>query len=428
MKRTTTRLAAAATLMITGLALSGCSAGSGDAGDGTVQLWIRDYEKALVEPLADAYNATHATQVEITLVPSPSYVQKLATSIAGGDPPDVAALDLVFTPYFAQAGALVDITDRVDALGYADAFSPAHASVSSFDDRTYAVPFTGDASVLFYNKTLFAEAGLDPEDPPTTHAEIRAAAKAITALGDSTYGYSIPGACGGCLIFGFTPLIWGSGGDVLTADGRTATLDSPEVTEALELMRGMWTDGSMPSLARTDAGPNTATAFQQGNVGMIADGTATMGALVAGGQVDFGVTPLPGKDGGSASFGGGDTLAILEGSDDVDAAWEFVEWATGDEAQTILAEQSVVPIRTDLLDEVYVPQDPRYAVFADALRVGHVPFSPVENELFNDNNGVWVNLISQSVFGGGIPEAQREAQADAQRILDSVVYVEEDEK
>jgi multiple sugar transport system substrate-binding protein len=366
--------------------------------------------------------------VEITLVPSPSYVQKLATSIAGGDPPDIAALDLVFTPYFAQAGALVDITDRVDALPYADDFSPAHASVTSFDDRTYGVPFTGDASVLFYNKALFAEAGLDPERPPTTHAEIRAAAKAISTLGDGKYGYSIPGACGGCLIFGFTPLIWGSGGDVLTADGREATLDSPEVAEGLELLRGMWTDGSMPSLAQTDAGPNTATAFQQGTVGMIADGTATMGALVAGGKVDFGVTPLPGRDGGSASFGGGDTLAILDGSDDVDGAWEFVEWATGEEAQTILAEQSVVPIRTDLLDSVYVPQDPRYAVFADALRVGHVPFSPVENELFNDNNGVWVNLISQSVFRGGVEEAQREAQAEAQRILDSVVYVEEDEK
>jgi multiple sugar transport system substrate-binding protein len=428
MRRTRTRAVAAATLMITGLALTGCSAGAGDDADGTVTLWIRDYEKALVEPLADAYNATHDTQVEITLVPSPSYVQKLATSIAGGDPPDIAALDLVFTPYFAQAGALVDITDRVDALPYADDFSPAHASVTSFDDRTYGVPFTGDASVLFYNKALFAEAGLDPERPPTTHAEIRAAAKAISALGDGKYGYSIPGACGGCLIFGFTPLIWGSGGDVLTADGREATLDSPEVTEGLELLRGMWTDGSMPSLAQTDAGPNTATAFQQGTVGMIADGTATMGALVAGGKVDFGVTPLPGRDGGSASFGGGDTLAILDGSDDVDGAWEFVEWATGEEAQTILAEQSVVPIRTDLLDSVYVPQDPRYAVFADALRVGHVPFSPVENELFNDNNGVWVNLISQSVFRGDVEEAQREAQTEAQRILDSVVYVEEDEK
>ncbi|WP_445443090.1 ABC transporter substrate-binding protein [Clavibacter sp. km1a] len=428
MRRTRTRAVAAATLMITGLALTGCSAGAGDDADGTVTLWIRDYEKALVEPLAEAYNATHDTQVEITLVPSPSYVQKLATSIAGGDPPDIAALDLVFTPYFAQAGALVDITDRVDALPYADDFSPAHASVTAFDGRTYGVPFTGDASVLFYNKALFAEAGLDPERPPTTHAEIRAAAKAISALGDGKYGYSIPGACGGCLIFGFTPLIWGSGGDVLTADGREATLDSPEVTEGLELLRGMWTDGSMPSLAQTDAGPNTATAFQQGTVGMIADGTATMGALVAGGKVDFGVTPLPGRDGGSASFGGGDTLAILDGSDDVDGAWEFVEWATGEEAQTILAEQSVVPIRTDLLDSVYVPQDPRYAVFADALRVGHVPFSPVENELFNDNNGVWVNLISQSVFRGDVEEAQREAQTEAQRILDSVVYVEEDEK
>jgi len=427
MKLTTTRLIAAATLAITGFGLSGCSSGAEPGDAEIVTLWIRDYEKGLVEPLADAYNATHETQVEITLVPSPSYVQKLATSIAGGDPPDVAALDLVFTPYFAQAGALVDITDKVDALPYAKDFSPSHASVTTFDGRTYGVPFTGDASVLFYNKTLFAEAGLDPEDPPTTHEEIRAAAKAIRGLGGSTYGYSIPGACGGCLIFGFAPLIWGGDGNVLSEDGRSATLDSPEVTEGLELLRGMWTDGSMPSLAQTDAGPNTATAFQQGTVGMIADGTATMSTLVAGGKVDFGVTPLPGKDGGSSSFGGGDTLAIMEGSDNPDAAWEFVEWATGEEAQTILAEQSVVPIRTDMLDSVYVPQDPRYAVFADALRVGRVPYSPVENELFNDNNGVWVTLIQRAVFGGGIEEAQREAQADAQSILDSVVYEEDDE-
>jgi multiple sugar transport system substrate-binding protein len=101
----------------------------------------------------------------------------------------------------------------------------------------------------------------------------------------------------------------------------------------------------------------------------------------------------------------------MEAADDPEAAWEFVEWATGDEAQTILAEQAVLPIRTDLLDSVYVPQDPRYAVFAEALGVGRVPFSPVENQLFNDNNGVWATMIQQAVFGGDVEEAQRTAQA-----------------
>jgi multiple sugar transport system substrate-binding protein len=426
MRRTKTRGVAAATLVLTGLVLGGCSAGAGETD--TVTLWIRDYQRGLVEPLAATYNATHETQVEITLVPSATYVQKLATATAGGDPPDVAALDLVFTPYFSQAGALVDITDRVEELPYRDDFSPAHASVADFDGRTYAVPFTGDVSVLFYNKTLFAEAGLDPEKPPTTHAEFRDAAAAIRALGGSAYGYSFPGACGGCNIFGFTPLIWASGGDVLSEDGRTATLDSPEVAEGLQLLRDMWTDGSIPSLAQTDNGPNSSTAFQAGNVGMLADGTATLATLVRAGTVDFGVAPLPGRDGGSASFGGGDNLAIMNGSDNPDGAWEFLEWATGEEAQTILAEQAVLPVRTDLLDTIYVPQDPRFSVFADALRVGEVPFSPVENELFNDNNGVWATLVSQSVFGGDIVEAQRQAQADAQRILDSVVYLEEDDK
>jgi multiple sugar transport system substrate-binding protein len=323
MTRTTFKSVALAMVTITGITLSGCSTTAGSPDDDTVTLWIRDYQRGLVEPLAEAYNATHDTQVEITLIPATTFVQKLATAIAGGNPPDIASLDLVFTPYFSQAGALLDITDRVEALPYAEDLSPAHVAQATFDDRVYGVPFTGDASVLFYNKTLFTEAGLDPENPPTTYEELLEAATAIRALGGSNYGFAFSGACGGCNIFSFTPLIWASDGNVLSEDGRTAELDSQPVTDALQLYHDLWEADTMPSLVRTDNGPNAATAFQEGVVGMRGDGTGFLGALTAS-ELDFGVAPLPGKDGGTASFAGGDNLSITADSGNPDGAWDFL--------------------------------------------------------------------------------------------------------
>jgi multiple sugar transport system substrate-binding protein len=100
------------------------------------------------------------------------------------------------------------------------------------------------------------------------------------------------------------------------------------------------------------------------------------------------------------------------------AATEFVKWATSEEAQTILAKAAIVPVRTDLLDKIYVPLDPRYKVLGDALTKGRTPYSVVENAVFNDNNGPWAKMINQGVFGGNAQAAQAQAQQAAQQVLD----------
>lgn len=415
-------VAAVAMLAAAGLALSGCSSsgttgGTKDA-SGTVTVWVRDYEKAIATPLADAFNKTHKTQIKITLVPAAQYVQKLATAASAGTAPDVAATDLVFTPYFASVGALKDITSQVDSLSYKDQLSKAHMSVAKYKDKYYAVPLTGDVSALFYNKDLFKKAGLDPDKPPTTYAEILSDAKKITALGGKNKGLVFSGACGGCNIFELAPHVWASGGNVLNADGTKAQLTSQPVTDMLQLYRDLWSSGSMPSLVQTDNGPNAGTAFQGGNIGMKADGTAFLNTLKTQKKFDFGVTPIPGKDGGTASFAGGDNLSIMSGSKNPNGAWEFLKWATGEQAQTVLAKLAVVPIRLDLIDKIYTPQDPRYTVFAQALRNGHVPYSTVENDIFNDNNGIWAKLIASATFKGDIPAAEATAQSAAQALLD----------
>lgn len=416
-------LAIAASLAVTATGCGG-SAGSeslesasGQEPSGTITVWARDSQKGFMDLLANAYNKSHKAQVQVSIIPSANFVQKFGTASASGAGPDVASIDLVYLPYFASSGVLEDLTGKAGELPYKDNLSPSHQRLSTWEGKTYALPFTAEASVLFYNKELFTKAGLDPEKPPATYDEVASAAKKIRALGDDIYGFTMAGQCGGCNIFEVTPSIWASGGDVLSEDGKTALLDSPEVTDALTFYRQMYDAGVMPEAAKTDSGTAQPALFQAGKAGMVVLGAFFTQTLNADKTVDYGIAPIPGKTGGSASFAGGDNIAVTAGSKNKAAAWDFVKWATDDEAQTILANNSIVPVRTDLVESVYASKDPRNAIFSNALKTGKTPYSVVENNLFNDNNGPWSTMINEAVFGGDIQAAQKTAQKAAQQII-----------
>lgn len=119
---------------------------------GTITVWARDAQQGFMKQLVDLYNKDHEVQAKVTVIPGASFVQKLGTAASSGSGPDVASIDLVFAPYFAQAGALEDISGVADALPYKDALSPSHRRMSTFEDATYALPFTAEASAMYYNK------------------------------------------------------------------------------------------------------------------------------------------------------------------------------------------------------------------------------------------------------------------------------------
>lgn len=416
---------AAVTLLATACG-GGDDSGGGDSGGGEssgpatgeITVWARDSQQGFMSQLVDLYNSSHTVQAKVTVIPSTSFVQKLGTAASAGSGPDVSSIDLVYAPYFASAGALTDITDLSASLPYKDSLSPSHQRLSTYEDRTYALPFTAEASAVYYNKDLFTKAGLDPDKPPTTYAEMRDAAKKIRALGKDYYGFTFAGACGGCNVFEFAPHVWASGGDVLSEDGKQATLATPQVTDALQLYRDMWEDGSVSSASKNDAGTQQIPLFTSGKVGMV-----TLGAFaipsVEKAKINFGVTPIPGKDGGSASFAGGDVISVINGTKNQAGAEDFVRWATDADAQAFLAKNGSVPVRTDLVPEIYASQGAPYKVFGDLMSTGRTPYSTVENAVFNDNNGPWVKMINDAVFGPDVAAAQTAAQTSAQSLIDA---------
>src|SRR5262245_16185421 len=174
-----------------------------------MQMWERSGgNKGIVDALVARWNEKNPNRkINLTYIPHSEMVPKLAQAITSGEVPDLMGLDLIYGPQFEKAGQLVDITDKVSSWPELKTASPGHMKGSTYEGKIYGVPLYADVSVLFWNKDLFKKAGLDPEKPPTSLAEISEYATKITALGDGVHGYYLPGSCAGCNIFTVGPLI-----------------------------------------------------------------------------------------------------------------------------------------------------------------------------------------------------------------------------
>ena len=186
----------------------------------TLTLWTRAPMERQANLLVDAYNASHENQVELTVVPNDDYVAKVGAAAGSDGLPDLFAADIVYVPNWVQQGLFQDITSQIDGLDYKDAINKGHLSAGTYEGKEHVLPFVLDLSMLFWNKELFAEAGLDPEVAPATLEEFAEAAKAVQALNKpDTYGTASGLNCGGCLVFTWFPSVWASGEEVMTDDG-----------------------------------------------------------------------------------------------------------------------------------------------------------------------------------------------------------------
>lgn len=407
-------------LMVLGLLVSSTAAADDVK---TIQFWVRDYDLDLPQSFADAWNAEHPdVQVEIVGIPGGEIILKLGAAIAAGEPPDLIKYDLIDIPILAKNGQLTDLTEMARALPYYDQLTPAHVQLGLYEGKNYALPASADPSVLIYNKGLFKQAGLDPESPPTTWDEVVEYAQAVADLGEDYYGFYFSGNCAGCNAYTFMPAIWASGGNVLNEDASAATITSdPVVREALEYYKEMWDKGLIPEGAEVDGGENFEAIFYTNKIGMIIIGNWTIKTITANApEIDFGFAPIPGKEGGISSFGGGDSFAIPAGSRYVEEAFEFMKFVYSEEIQLeYFAGNKNIPLRADLFDNPAFEEDPRLEVSAEALAVSQAPYSFVYHQIFNDANGPWMAMIQTAVFGGDVDGALEAAQEEFTRIIEA---------
>lgn len=377
----------------------------------TLTMWTRAATEAQSQALVDAYNATHENQVELSVIPTDDYQTRVGTAAGNQELPDLFAIDVVFAPRFTSAGAYLDITDRIDALDHADALAPSHIEVGTVDDRKYLVPHTLDLSVLFYNKDLYAQAGLDPEQPPTTLAEFADHARAVSELGDDVHGTFFGGNCGGCFLFTWWPSIWAEGAEIMNEDGTESLLDSPEAREVYSIWRGLVEDGAVAPGHAEEPGATWTGLFPEGNIGVMPMPSTMLGLMPE--DLDMGVAPIPGPTGGESTFVGGDSIGISANSEHPNQAWDFLRWTLEADTQIdLLAANGDVMARTDLADNEHYADNPNAVVMNDLVAIGRTPYSLHFGQTFNDPQGPWLPLVREAVYG--------DADADLSTLNDAI--------
>ncbi|MDB5614235.1 MAG: sugar transporter substrate-binding protein [Devosia sp.] len=386
----------------------------------TINILVRTGIGAAFTGVVEAYNESHENQVALTEVPFAELVQKYATAIAGGQAPDALSLDLIYTPSFAAAGQLEDLTEWAHGLPYFDALAPSHVKLGTYDGKNYGLPLSVETSVFAWNKDLYQAAGLDPEKAPANWDEIEANAEKIRALGEDTYGfYFSGGGCGGCMIFTFTPLVWAEGKDILSEDAQTATLDTPEMRAAIDKYRSMVAKDLVPESAATDNGSNFLS-FTNGKIGQQSLGAFSIGTLVNDyPDLHFGVTQIPGIVSGTSSFAGGDNIVVTKGTPRLEAVKEFIEYMYSPEAQKVFATNGSLPTRSDIAADVLKGLDPRLQVAVDAIATAKTPYTVLFNDLINSSNGPWATFINAAIYGDDVDAAFSDAQAEMQSIIDN---------
>jgi multiple sugar transport system substrate-binding protein len=373
------------------------------ASSGELSMWERSGgNKGMVDALVEAWNQKNPNcKIKLTYIPHTEMVGKIAQGIASGEVPDLMGMDLIYAPQFEKAQQLVDITDRIKDWPELKTASKGHMTVATFEEKLYGVPLYADVSALFYNKDLFERAGLDPNKPPTSLAELREYAGKITALGGGIKGYYLPGNCAGCNIFTVGPLMWASGAKIEAIGPGDEPLVGDGVKKVLEFTREMVKSKNVPDGARTENGETFHLQFGSGKLGMM--GTGNFNITLAREQnkdMKFGIGLLPGADPGSkASFIGGDLVVIPKGSKRVDDSVNFMKFLLSDDVQVeVYAKLLNLTTRSDMVDNKYFQAEPLVQDVAKALEVGRTPYTLTFFEQINSPQGPWLQMLQRAYY------------------------------
>ncbi|MGY2874379.1 multiple sugar transport system substrate-binding protein [Marmoricola sp. URHA0025 HA25] len=373
---------------------------SGGTDDGTkLTLWTRAPLEKQAKLLVAAYNSTHKNHVDLTVVPNDDYVAKVGAAAGAKGLPDLFAADIVYVPNWVKQGLFTDITKQIGGLSYADSINQGHIAAGTLDGKKYVLPFVLDLSMLFWNKDLFKEAGLDPEKAPATLDEFAADAKKVQALNKpGVYGTATGFNCGGCLVFTWFPSIWASGDDVMSDNGAKSTLDGTAAKKVYDTWRDLWTSGAVLPSSKDEAGPTWTAGFTNGKVGVMPY-PATL--LSSTDKFDVGVAGLPGVDGGESTFVGGDGIGISKDSKNAAQAWNFLSWLMSEDAQVgVLAKDKDVVSRGDLANNQYAAADPRLVKINEVAAKGKTPVALNFQQAFNAPSSPWLTLVRNQVLNG----------------------------
>ena len=431
-KLTRTLAGIAAAALIVPLAACGGSGNGGTAtaegipakgtDDGTeITLWTRSPLERQAKNVVEAYNKSHKNQVKLEIIPNDDMEGKVGGASQTDSLPDILAGDVVRIPYWASEGIFTDITKQIDGLDNKADLQQGHIEAGTVDGAEYTLPFITDVSVMVWNKNLYKEAGLDPEQGPKSIDQFVEQAKKVAALNkDGVAGSYLAGQSGGALVFDLFPSVWADGESVMNKDGSEATLDNDSMKGVLDAYKELAnTTNGLGAGSKEETGATWTAPFANGNIGVMPYPNTSSTALFEAekdGGFEVGVTPIPGtKEGRTSTFLGGDAMGISKDSKHVAQAWNFLYWLMQSDAQKeVFADQGDTASNIQTLKTAYKDADPRIQTINSVIIDGNgqTPKSPAFNEAFNAAGSPWQLLVQNAVWGSGDLKADNKAVTD----------------
>lgn len=408
MKRST-GVVATSLIMAVGLAACG-STGGGDGDDadqaastGPITIWLSNNQQEVAwgEQVVAAWNAANPDeQVSAEEIPAGNSSEEvISAAIAAGN---AACLIYNTAPAavadFEQQGGLVSLSSFEGGSAYIEERSGENAAqFASADGEYYQMPWKANPVVVFYNKAVMQEAGIDPQNPPlATYDEFMETARAISASEAADYAiYPSPSSEFYQPWFDFYPFYAAeSGGNQLLVDGQPTFTDADALT-VMEFWRGLYAE----DLAGQE--PYTGDAFVDGVSAMVIAGPWAVASF--DGKVDWGTVAIPTSAGvdpdATFTFDDAKNIGMYTACENRQTAWDFLTFSTSLEQDELFLEGTgQIPLRADVATAFagFFEANEEFSGWATEGNTVAVPNTLNSTEIWQTFRNAW----SQSVIFG----------------------------
>ncbi|MFD5275928.1 extracellular solute-binding protein [Pseudarthrobacter sp. NPDC058362] len=406
----TTQVLSLAAIAIMGAGLAGCGGGGGESGGGDsvtaakgpIKIWYsnNEFEVKWGKSMVESWNAAHPDEkIEAQEIPAGKSSEEVigAAITAGNAPCLVFNTAPVAVPQFQKQGGLVALNDFPDGEQYMkDRTGDLADQYKSSDGNTYQMPWKSNPVVLFYNKDIFAKAGLDPENPKLgTYDELLETARKLVSSGAAPNAlWPSPASDFFQAWFDFYSFYAANtDGKQLVEDGK-ATFDSEEGKQVAAMFKTLYDE----KLASKEV--YQGDSFLEGKAAMSLAGPWAIAAYKD--KLNWGAVPVPAADGGADTFTFSDAknVAMYSACENQGTAWEVMKFATSEEQDgKLLTETGQMPMRKDLTTVYadYFEKNPAYTQFAEqAARTVEVPNVPNSVEVWQTFRTAYAKSV---IFG-----------------------------
>lgn len=409
-------LVAATAVTALGISLAACGGSdSGDSsggGDQTLTYWASnqgtslDHDKQVLTPVLEKFTQETGVKVNLEVIGWNDLQTRIQTAITSGQAPDVVNIGNTWAASLQATDAFLPFdSDAMNTIGGKDKFVPTALATGGKEgtDPT-SVPLYGLAYGLYYNKAMFAAAGLQP---PRTWEEMVAAAKKLTNPAKNQWGMALAaGSYTENVHFAFINAAQ-NGADWFDQDGKPTFTGDGQVQGVLRYLDLMQKDKvANPSNAQYDNGTKSVNDFATKKVAMVINQNNANSSIVANGMKnsEYGVVPFPAPQGAEpvASHVAGINLSIFKNTKNKDAALKFVKYMTEESTQNTLDKPfAALPVLKDV-KPVFTDNPEEAAIFQDIYNTKSkpLPLVPAEDQ-YESTVGKAMNGMFAKIATGG---------------------------